>query len=178
MVRKDDVSRVADWHVGLFEAPCVEPQEFCLACFCPPCYSYQQRVTLIGSDALSRSYRCCNGAYGNCSCGGENCGELCLGAEVVCCFWCSVFGNRLTLQNRFNIRNTSCENFILWLACILSWVRLILRLIVDVPCHPELLCDCLYLALSGCMQSQQQAEIKYRNSDTGPLLAPEPKTWV
>jgi hypothetical protein len=179
MVRKDDATRVEDWHVGLFEAPCVAPQECCLACFCPPCYSYQQRLALVGSDIVN--YKCCNGAYGDCSCGGDNCGQICLGAEVLCCFWCSIFGNRVTIQNRYHIRNTPFENFIFMLACILSWIRFIVKLFVNIPFEPQLICDCIYLALSGCMQSQQQIEIDHRTKhahDAGPLLAPDPINWV
>lgn len=178
MVRKDLSEKNNNWHVGLFEAAFKAPMDCLLACVCAPCYSYYQRLVLTNHFA-STAYRCCNGAYGDCACHGDSCPELCLAGEVCFCFWCSVFGNRVTIQQRYDVKNTACEECVLWSACILSWIIVIVRLFVNVPVSGEMLCDCIYMGLSGCMQSQQMAEIRYQSG--GPdvesaLLGPKTQT--
>ena len=60
------------------------------------------------------------------------------------------------------VQNTAIENCVLWTACIISWIRLILNLLgIGLPAPVDLLCDCMYCALSACMQSQQEAELKF-----------------
>jgi len=70
---------------------------------------------------------------------------------------------------KYQIQNTCFEVFVFWLACIVSWIMLILQCLgFNIPCEIELLCDCLYLALSACIQSQQQGEIDYQRKK-GPV---------
>lgn len=62
-----------------------------------------------------------------------------------------------------DVQNTAIENCVLWTACIVSFIRLIMSLVgFGLPAPVDLICDCLYCALSACMQSQQDAELKYQ----------------
>ena len=92
------------WHVPLCETCFLHPWEFIKACVCPCCYSFCQRLDIYEGDIESK-YQCCGGAYGCDDCFvGRSCPRICLCLEVICCFWCSVYGNRFLIQSMYQVR--------------------------------------------------------------------------
>jgi len=148
------------FHSDLFLTCFTHPIYWCCACICPCCFACKQRYDILDGDITD--YKCCGGAYGNCSCGGEMCPPVCLCLETWFCCWCAIFGNRWLIQNMYQIHNTAFETCIFWTACICSWVMCIISIIFGIPRDVELLCDVIYCAFSACIQSQNQAELDYQ----------------
>eukprot|EP01115_Flamella_aegyptia_P012757 TRINITY_DN64_c3_g1_i1.p1 TRINITY_DN64_c3_g1~~TRINITY_DN64_c3_g1_i1.p1 ORF type:complete len:174 (-),score=12.56 TRINITY_DN64_c3_g1_i1:15-536(-) len=162
MVKTAPEGATRHWEVGLFTSCCERPHYFCVSCFFPWCCICKQRYDVYEGD-MSR-YECCGGAYcGGCHCFcGKACPELCLCLESIFCCWCAIFGNRFLIQSEYGIMNTKCENCLIWFMCILSWVRCIVSLFVNIPFEIEVLCDLLFCCFSACLQTQQEAEIVYQ----------------
>ena len=59
------------------------------------------------------------------------------------------------------------EECVIWLACIISWIRCIYQFFFNIPFEIEILCDIIYCMFSACMQSQQQAEIRHQKKHGG-----------
>ena len=97
------------WKIGLIEAPTKECPCCCVSAFCLCCASYANRKRTLYDD-MSR-YICCGG---HCPCSGkmgeENCPELCLCLETVCCFAQSVASTRFMIQDEMHLENTQCDN--------------------------------------------------------------------
>eukprot|EP01098_Paradermamoeba_levis_P015263 TRINITY_DN763_c0_g1_i1.p1 TRINITY_DN763_c0_g1~~TRINITY_DN763_c0_g1_i1.p1 ORF type:complete len:190 (+),score=31.48 TRINITY_DN763_c0_g1_i1:63-572(+) len=156
--------RDQQWDVGLCETCYTIPKYFCAAFFCPCCFAYNQRSELLKGD-LEGKYKCCQDAYCDCGESCRSCPQLCLCIEILLCFWCAIAGNRFLLQKSYSIQNTCFEECILWTACIVSWIRPIISIFVDIPVEVDCAIDCLYCALQACMQSQQENEIDKRGVD-------------
>ena len=97
------------WNIGLCEAPVKECPCCFVSIFCNCCASYALRKRTL-YDYMSR-YICCGG---HCPCSGkmneEQCPELCLALETVCCFAQSVASTRFMIQDEMHLENTQCDN--------------------------------------------------------------------
>mmetsp|Transcript_70863 Transcript_70863/g.133945 ORF Transcript_70863/g.133945 Transcript_70863/m.133945 type:complete len:198 (-) Transcript_70863:123-716(-) len=146
------------WQIGLFEAPCKAPLEFCFGCCCTCCMAGKQRLDLL--DVTGEPYVCCAGMF---PCGplGDPQDRNCAWAEACCCTGCAIAGNRFMIQTRFDRVNTACDECILWVACLAPWVVCILKCFIDVPDEVENLVDCLTMTVNGCMLAQQQKEVDF-----------------
>ena len=86
------------FHIGCF-----------VSIFCNCCASYAMRKRTLYND-MSR-YICCGG---HCPCSGkmneDQCPELCLCLETVCCFAQSVASTRFMIQDEMHLENTPCDN--------------------------------------------------------------------
>jgi hypothetical protein len=148
------------WSIGLFEAPCKAPLDFCMGFLCCGCTCYKtatQRLEII--DFVNEQYVCCGGIF---PCGplGEPCDPNCVWVEACCCNGCAISGNRFLMQTRFDLQNTCCDDCILWVTCIASWAICIMKFFMDVPDELEMLVDLLIQTVNGCMLAQQAYELK------------------
>jgi len=154
------------WDVHLCGTCFEVPDKWCLAFFCPPCVAFKQRIEVL--DNNMDSYVCCGGMYGDCcKFVSDPCPTCCLGIESCICFWCAISANRFLIQNKYDVRNTCCEECLIWTACIFSFVWCIVSMFLPANAPDEaadLLVDCGYLALSACFQSQQQHELEYQKT--------------
>jgi hypothetical protein len=124
MVRQSPETHTEHFEMDLC-ATCYEaPATFCFSVWCSPCAVYMQRGRIL--QHRWEEATCCMGYYGSCfdECM-QACPRACTAFEVCACFWCSLFGNRAAIQDRYLIQNTACEDCLFWTACICSWVRCI-----------------------------------------------------
>jgi hypothetical protein len=149
------------WQIGLFEAPCKAPKDFCLGCFCMCCTSAFQRLELL--EFIGEPYVCCGGIF---PCGplGQPQNKNCVWVEACCCTGCSITGTRFLIQTRFDKQNTACDICILWAVCLANWIVCIAQCFVDVPDEIENIVDVLTCIVDGCMLAQQATEIKYQKT--------------
>ncbi|OMP00381.1 hypothetical protein COLO4_12740 [Corchorus olitorius] len=159
------------WHTSLTDAIGADFPYCLLAAICPACVSYKLRERALRGD-MSR-YECCGG-YMPCSgrCGERNCPQLCLCAEVCCCFSNSVASTRFLLQDEFNIQTTKCDNCIIGFMLCLGQVACIFHLVAVITGSDELqdaseilscLSDCVY-----CSYTQHKIEMDKRDGKFGP----------
>jgi len=148
---------VGTWKVEMFDTCCAAPGDFCLACLCPWCTAYQHRTYML--DSWNRPYYCCGGLF-PCCCLANDCPRECLCLEVCFCLSCAVSGNRMMVQQQYQLMNTCCDECILWSTCMLSWVLCILQA-VGVPVNQELrnCADLIYCTVLGCMQTQHGIQL-------------------
>mmetsp|Transcript_110367 Transcript_110367/g.276314 ORF Transcript_110367/g.276314 Transcript_110367/m.276314 type:complete len:334 (-) Transcript_110367:429-1430(-) len=146
------------WKVGMFEAPCQSPLQFCYGACCTCCAVYQQRESLL--NLTGEPYICCAGL---CPCGplGQPQDKSCLIVEACCCTGWALSGNRYMIQTRFDRENTPCDDCILWGTCLFVWGLNIARCFVDIPDELDFIADCLVLSANGCMHAQQHIEIEH-----------------
>ena len=150
-----------EWSTGLFDVCCKEPC-YCLSgFFCFPCTNYSIRKDALGGDL--RNYRCFQMYY--CDCLGyccpcqESCGSCCLCAEAFCCPHLSVMATRHTIQQRYRVRNTCCENccfdMVVCADCLLCCLG------DESPCHHALHCivHAFMCLVMPCMQAQHHHQI-------------------
>merc|ERR1712010_180143 len=94
------------WQTEMKSACFKSPAFCCIAIFCSPCVSYQNRVEALHNDM--RFYTCCQGLL---PCSGrmkeEKCPEFCLCLETCCCFPNSVLATRYLLQDEMQFRTPS-----------------------------------------------------------------------
>mmetsp|Transcript_15132 Transcript_15132/g.22670 ORF Transcript_15132/g.22670 Transcript_15132/m.22670 type:complete len:175 (+) Transcript_15132:32-556(+) len=163
MVRETPDNYSNNWRVDFWSTMCLHPCQWCVSCMFPCCMAYHQRNLLLDGDLTQ--YSCCQGVYGcKCTCW-RTCPQLGLCLEVSLCTWCSVAANRIMIQDRWRIQNTKCENAILCMACICSWVICISSFFVNIPLEAECAIECIYCSLLGCLNTQQEIELKYRLAD-------------
>jgi len=146
------------WKIEMLEAPCLHPVQCLFGCICAPCASYSQRMQLLGSDT---TYFCCNKQYPICGLDKKEYPLVpCLACEVCFCLSCSVASNRATIQQRFKLQNTFCDECLLWSTCALSWIVCLCEMTGhQVDPRVRNLIDCLYYSVLGCMNAQQDAEM-------------------
>jgi len=152
-----------EWKIGMFYTCCEEPCYFLGACFCPCCTAYSHRQKLIQTVGDGKYY-CCAGMY-PCCCLKNECPEACLCIESCCFLSCAVIGNRKMIQESQQLRNTCCDECILWTTCLVSWALCILR-IVGVHIHESVqnCVDCMYYTVLGCMQTQHAIQMGWVGS--------------
>merc|ERR1712118_632545 len=66
------------------------------------------------------------------------------------------------MQTRFDLQNTCCDDFILWVTCLAHYIVCILKCFIDVPDELEMLVDLLVNTVNACMLAQQQYELNYQ----------------
>jgi len=155
-----------EWKVGMCGAPCESPGKFMFYCVCPCLGVVNHREVLIGNGP----YYCCNRHFPVC-CLKDECPRSCVWCEACCCLNIAIGVNRHILQDRYAIRNTPCDECILWCTCLTSWCLCIMRCCgYDVPPEVQNCVDCLYCTVQGCMQTQQAIEMEA----VGCTLAPPP----
>nr|ACU18998.1 unknown [Glycine max] len=164
------------WHSDLLSTIQADTPYCCFSLWRAPCVSYLLRKRALYDD-MSR-YTCCAG-YMPCSgrCGESKCPELCLGAEVVCCFGNSVASTRFLLQDEFNIQTTQCDNCIIAFMFVLQQLACIFSIIALIVGNSEIrqasqllscLADFVYCTVCACMQTQHKIEMDKRDGKFGP----------
>tara|TARA_B100000519_G_scaffold50828_1_gene41204 strand:+ start:486 stop:1214 length:729 start_codon:yes stop_codon:yes gene_type:complete len=164
------------WAVELMKAPCARPG-FCMyATFCSPCVAWQQRKKQMYGSL--QGYTCCNG--GSCisgRCGEQNNPELCLACEVFWCFPSAVATNRFLIQDEQRVMNTQCDNGIIGFMLLMNQLACIFRVAAMVSNDDSIeqaadILDCIsdmtYCSVCACMQTQQEAQIDFRNESMTP----------
>ena len=164
------------WAVELMKAPCARPG-FCMyATFCSPCVAWQQRKKQMYGSL--QGYTCCNG--GSCisgRCGEQNNPELCLACEVFWCFPSAVATNRFMIQDEQRVMNTQCDNGIIGFMLLMNQLACIFRVLAMVSNDDSIeqaadILDCIsdmtYCSVCACMQTQQEAQIDFRNESMTP----------
>ena len=164
------------WAVELMKAPCARPG-FCLyASLCSPCVAWQQRKKQMYGSL--QGYTCCNG--GSCisgRCGEQNNPELCLACEVFWCFPSSVATTRFLIQDEQRVMNTQCDNGIIGFMLLMNQLACIFRVAAMVSNDDSIeqaadILDCIsdmtYCSVCACMQTQQEAQIDFRNESMTP----------
>jgi hypothetical protein len=164
------------WAVELMKAPCARPG-FCLyASLCSPCVAWQQRKKQMYGSL--QGYTCCNG--GSCisgRCGEQNNPELCLACEVFWCFPSSVATTRYLIQDEQRVMNTQCDNGIIGFMLLMNQLACIFRVAAMVSNDDSIeqaadILDCIsdmtYCSVCACMQTQQEAQIDFRNESMTP----------
>jgi hypothetical protein len=152
------------WDVALCSTCLKVPKYWCLGCFCFPCFTCYQRGVILEDDWSK--YQCCQNYV--CGCGDclhkctDPCPQCCACVESFCCPWCSLFTNRVFLQEKFMIANTKLEECIMLCLCVCSCIICILSIFYDIPQEIECCIDCIYLMFAGCFLSQQQHEWEFR----------------
>ena len=147
-----------EWQMALCTSCFVHPKTCCYSCWCTPCKSYSQRKELL---ELTREQYVCAGGMLPCGCCSEPCSERWLLCEVIFCPHFAVLVNRFIIQTRFAIRNTCCDDLIILCAtfgacCSLASAKEHEK---GDQCSGALVC-----AVSGCMLTQQDEEIKHLKS--------------
>eukprot|EP00906_Rhabdomonas_costata_P031781 RCo044849 len=171
-----------EWAIGMCET-CKNCPYCCLACFFPWCMAFTQRKRILLGD-LEHNYVCCGGMFGRCSeCATKVCSGACgLALESCCCLVCAVTANRWMIQSAYQLQNTPCDDALIILTCVCSFVALIVSF-VDRGLG-DLMNDSAQLLLHmvlACMLTQQDFEMTFRNypfnSPGAPAkgMAPEPQ---
>ena len=175
------------WQTEMKSACFKSPAFCCIAIWCSPCVSYQNRVEALHNDM--RFYTCCQGLL---PCSGrmkeEQCPEFCLCLETCCCFPNSVLATRYLLQDEMQLENTKCDNCLFstmvalqGLACVCYIAAIFEPSLRDTAALIDTIADCVYCSVCACMQTQHHDQIMYRNQNPqiiqpivqgNPLLAP------
>jgi len=149
-----------DWQIRMLDAPCKSPLWFCTSCLCGCCISYKQRkdIMLITGEP----YKCCGGSI----CG-QSTAQLpeipCLCLEVTCCTFTSIMVNRYMIRDMYQLQLDPCDEYLITLACIISWVICLLKLfgVIEEDSTLEQLADCFILSVMGCSLTQNQTELAF-----------------
>eukprot|EP00996_Jenningsia_fusiforme_P003775 NODE_4571_length_791_cov_30.629380_g4230_i0.p1 GENE.NODE_4571_length_791_cov_30.629380_g4230_i0~~NODE_4571_length_791_cov_30.629380_g4230_i0.p1 ORF type:complete len:227 (+),score=45.34 NODE_4571_length_791_cov_30.629380_g4230_i0:72-683(+) len=152
------------WASTMWQAPCKNPGNFCFSFFCPWCSAWSQRKQLLLGNL--DNYVCCAGIFGSCSekltkCFPGSCGLL---TEVCCCLGCAVHGNRWMVQARYQLENTCCDIFLMWLGCIFDILACFAACFIgeDEADLLRFIADLIHHTVMGCMLAQQDLELKTR----------------
>jgi hypothetical protein len=165
------------WAIGMCDAPC-ENTGFCLmSCFCPWCCAYRQRKRLLLNNL--NNYVCCAGMFGSCSERCTNCcgGQLGLCLESWLCVGCAVHGNRWMIQSTYGLENTTCDVFIMYVACICSWLACLAAIFCDSSLADALnnIADLIFHIVMGCMLAQHDYELNHRQFPSIDGKGPKPQ---
>jgi hypothetical protein len=114
------------------------------------------------------NYQCCGGyhpcAQRNCL-NEQACPEVCLAAEVMCCFPSSVMSTRLMLQHEMQIGNSECDNNLMCCISACECFACLVSTFGDEQ-NAELvhtLADAIYYSTCACMQTQHKVQLDARD---------------
>lgn len=169
---------VQTWQTEMQKACFTSPLFCCLAIWCSPCVSYQNRVEALHGDM--RFYTCCQGLL---PCSGrmkeESCPEACLCLEVCCCFPNSVLATRYLLQDEMQLQNTKCDNCLFntmvalqGLACVCYIASFIEPGLRDTAALVDTIADMVYCSVCACMQVRFRRTSRHRRSTDPPHPSP------
>ena len=165
------------WSAGWCDIPCKEPCCLLGSCFCFPCANYKIRKEVLNGQ----DYRCFQGYYCGvlaccCPCQSE-CGSCCLFGESIFCPHVSVMATRHFVQEKYQLRNTTCEN------CVIDSViccECLMCCCAEDSCAHDLLHCAAHITMCvvmPCMQAQAHHQIKIEERG-GYLLAGAPPSVV
>jgi len=153
---------VANGMQGEWEIPmlsCQAPCTCCVSCFCACAMAHQQRRIML--DITGEDYVCCAGA---CLCCDEPWSrrEPFMWLEACCCLHAATLGNRYMMQTRFDIRNDSCDNFLLRLTSCCDVFAGCLEACISSHTANQIrhLGDCANVTVCCCMLAQQQVQLQ------------------
>jgi len=149
-----------DWQIRMLDAPCSNPFWFCTSCLCGCCISYKQRkdIMLITGEP----YKCCGGRI--CGVDTSPLPEIpCLCCETFCCTFTSIMVNRYMIRDMYQLKLDPCDEYLITMACIISWVICILKIagVLGEDSTLEELADCFILSVMGCSLTQNQTELAF-----------------
>jgi len=150
------------WDVGLLETVCSEPCCLLGSCLCFPCANYKIRKEAMNHDTAN--YRCFQGYYCGimaccCPCQSD-CGACCLAGESILCPHLSVMATRHLVQEKYNVKNTCCENSLI--NCVLACECLMCCVDDDSCLHDILHCTAhaIMCVAMPCMQAQAHHQMR------------------
>merc|ERR1719195_1011634 len=112
-------------------------------------------------EAADEPYRCCGGHF--CCCETPEMPKIpCLCIEACLCPYNTIMVNRYMVRDLYQLRLDPCDEYLIWMACIVSWVICILSIIMDVPEGVKDIADCFIMSVAGCAHAQQMSEMDYR----------------
>ena len=169
---------VQTWQTEMQKACFASPLFCCLAIWCSPCVSYQNRVEALHGDM--RFYTCCQGLL---PCSGrmkeESCPEACLCLEVCCCFPNSVLATRYLLQDEMQLQNTKCDNCLFntmvalqGLACVCYIASIVEPGLRETAALVDTIADMVYCSVCACMQVRFRWTSRHRRSTDPPHPSP------
>ena len=153
-----------EFQVDLCNSPCEEP----VVCGCSmifPCFpARNQRVRLLDGD-LSR-YECCNGRYARCTSCLDSCvqgnEDVCLWLETCCCTSFSIYTNRAMIQERFNVRDSQCDQIIQGCLIFCTLLECLARCAGHRDPNFREMVDCMYTSVFACLNAQHEHELDYQ----------------
>lgn len=168
------------YDISMCQAPAREPGCCCLSmlCFCPVQIYMRHRVlNHVDHGSGWNNYKCCQGYFGNFSCGDSSCPVPCMCLEAFCCPGCAVSATSYVIRERYNlgldeddVRLIRCNNCLQVLSCVCFIVACI------TPCEGDdvaariidCIADAVFCAISACMTAQTYHEVNMREKMTAP----------
>lgn len=157
-------------------APCIDCPSSCGWCFvqyCPltmGCAQYVLRKKALDNNMTQ--YQCFQGYFTICccikggSCNEESCPDFCLCLEGCCCNCCAISVTRIYIMDRYNLSSDPCDyrlirinNCLQISACICSILSIFIGEIRECTRLLNLIADCFYFTVTGCMTSQVRVRI-------------------
>ena len=156
-------------------------QSFCspmclITYLCPVCAVCQLRKRAIDND-MSK-YTCCMGYFDNGCFQSGHCYEqkypnTCLFLESLCCLGPSLSSTRLLVMDRYDLQPDPCDNRIVrfsnclqFFSCICSIASIFVREFRHVNHLIHFAADTVFYTALGCMASQVDYELKFRQGTT------------
>lgn len=149
------------WEIPMIDTPFKVPDKWFYGCCCACCSVYSHRRELL--ELTHEKYLCCAGLF---PCGplAEPQDEVCLYAEVCCCFGLALSANRWMLQTRFLKQNDPCDDALILcnalLGCFECMLRTFTRVDEDVLDTVKCISDTMNCCVVSCMNAQHQQEIE------------------
>ena len=155
----------------MMDAPCVACPDSCFwfcGQFIPAtmgCNQYLLRKKVLGGD-MSK-YQCFQGYYTICccfkggSCNEESCPDLCAFLEGCCCNCVAISASRRYTMEKYNLNSDACDyrlirinNCLQMIACVCHVLAFIDASFDTLAQIIDLIANCFYHTVSGCMSAQ------------------------
>jgi hypothetical protein len=154
-------------------APCEQPGDCLLSCFCPCCMACDARSRVLDGDHTQ--YQCCQG-YVNICCfkagcyGEDSCPTCCMCVEAFCCLSCAVSSSRLYLMDKYQLLSDPCDrrlirfnNCLQLASCICDIVAIFVAGAENFAKILDLIAEIVFCVTQACMQAQLRHELDYRS---------------
>ncbi|EDQ84652.1 uncharacterized protein MONBRDRAFT_39192 [Monosiga brevicollis MX1] len=157
------------WETSMMHSCCDNPGGCLLSMFCAPCMSFHLRRRALNYD-MTR-YKCCQGYIcpsitSTCCPGQEDCPNLCLFLEVVCCENCAISATRIYVQDERQIVTDPCDNRLIrfnncmqLLSCLCHIAAIFHRDLIHLAKLIDFIADVVYCLTQACMQAQVDHEL-------------------
>jgi len=162
-----------EWTTNLMGSCCKQPGWCIFGAMCCPCVVWIQRRRLLMADKECdnwKYYHCCAGIWGQCLtqlCDPCTHGSPCLGCfcsflEACWCTTCGAHGNRYMVMLHYGLQTDCCDEALFWLVCICQCCACL-----SGDDTLELLADCIWCSVLGCMAAQHASEFVVKGYPAG-----------
>eukprot|EP00924_Labyrinthula_sp_SR-Ha-C_P008513 maker-scaffold_32-snap-gene-2.65-mRNA-1 protein AED:0.02 eAED:0.02 QI:438/1/1/1/1/1/3/65/203 len=168
-----------EWQVKMKNAPCANPGCCCYGYLCSCCATISARCWALDNDMTK--YTCCQSKYKFCGIPPDNCHkwgppQCCLCLEAFCCTGISMSATRQYIADEKNIQPDPCDNRIIRCNNYLQLLRCfcnILAALTEIEAIDmladiiDIIAECFFMLVMGCMTSQVWEELKDGSMKTG-----------